>query len=147
MATYNPASFPRRPAPKDSNLFTETRYQLQLAYYRYEINSALYVMSPGEKFAYNMIVLSLLALLLTSVYYYFPDTLRLGVHRLGYYITGTSSSSSSASQKFAAAASSSSLGLRDTAGRVLVDRSMEAVSTLRDVGAVAARNASSAFEP
>ncbi|GAB1736252.1 hypothetical protein NU219Hw_g6925t1 [Hortaea werneckii] len=143
MATYNPASFPRRPAPKDSNLFTETRYQLQLAYYRYEINSALYVMSPGEKFAYNMIVLSLLALLLTSVYYYFPDTLRLGVHRLGYYITGTSSSSSS--QKFAAAASS--LGLRDTAGRVLVDRSMEAVSTLRDVGAVAARNASSAFEP
>ncbi|KAI7257301.1 hypothetical protein KC343_g7558 [Hortaea werneckii] len=143
MATYNPASFPRRPAPKDSNLFTETRYQLQLAYYRYEINSALYVMSPGEKLAYNMIVLSLLALLLTSVYYYFPNTLRLGVHRLGYYITGTSSSS----QKFAAAAS---LGLRDPAGRVLVDRSMEAaVSSLRDAGAaaVAASNASSAFEP
>ncbi|KAI6800041.1 hypothetical protein KC332_g12437 [Hortaea werneckii] len=141
MATYNPASFPRRPAPKDSNLFTETRYQLQLAYYRYEINSALYVMSPGEKLAYNMIVLSLLALLLTSVYYYFPNTLRLGVHRLGYYITGTSSSS----QKFAAA---SSFGLRDTAGRVLVDRSMEAaVSSLRDVGAMAASNISSAFEP
>ncbi|KAI7253406.1 hypothetical protein KC343_g3349 [Hortaea werneckii] len=140
MATYNPASFPRRPAPKDSNLFTETRYQLQLAYYRYEINSALYVMSPGEKLAYNMIVLSLLALLLTSVYYYFPNTLRVGVHRLGYYITGTSSSS----QKFTAA---SSLGMRDTAGRVLVDRSMEAaVSSLRDVG-VAASNASSAFEP
>ncbi|KAI6886351.1 hypothetical protein KC318_g15513 [Hortaea werneckii] len=143
MATYNPASFPRRPAPKDSNLFTETRYQLQLAYYRYEINSALYVMSPGEKLAYNMIVLSLLALLLTSVYYYFPNTLRLGVHRLGYYITGTSSSS----QKFAASgggAAASGLGLRDTAGRVLVDRSMEAVSTL---GAVVASNASSAFEP
>ncbi|KAI7462694.1 hypothetical protein KC351_g16207 [Hortaea werneckii] len=140
MATYNPASFPRRPAPKDSNLFTETRYQLQLAYYRYEINSALYVMSPGEKLAYNMIVLSLLALLLTSVYYYFPNTLRLGVHRLGYYITGTSS------QKFAASGAAS-LGLRDTAGRVLVDRSMEAaVSSLRDVG-VAASNASSAFEP
>ena len=140
MATYNPASFPRRPAPKDSNLFTETRYQLQLAYYRYEINSALYVMSPGEKLAYNMIVLSLLALLLTSVYYYFPNTLRVGVHRLGYYITGTSSSS----QKFTAA---SSLGMRDMAGRVLVDRSMEAaVSSLRDVG-VAASNASSAFEP
>ncbi|KAI7111231.1 hypothetical protein D0869_10482 [Hortaea werneckii] len=138
MATYNPASFPRRPAPKDSNLFTETRYQLQLAYYRYEINSALYVMSPGEKFAYNMIVLSLLALLLTSVYYYFPNTLRLGVHRLGYYITGTSS------QKFAASGAASALGLRDTAGRVLVDRSMEAVSTL---GAVVASNASSAFEP
>ncbi|KAI6797645.1 hypothetical protein KC332_g16633 [Hortaea werneckii] len=142
MATYRPASFPRRPAPKDSNLFTETRYQLQLAYYRYEINSALYVMSPGEKLAYNMIVLSLLALLLTSVYYYFPNTLRLGVHRLGYYITGTSSTG----QKFAA--SSGVLGLRDPAGRVLVDRSMEAaVSSLRDVGAVAASNASSAFEP
>ncbi|KAI6787851.1 hypothetical protein KC363_g9062 [Hortaea werneckii] len=146
MATYRPASFPRRPAPKDSNLFTETRYQLQLAYYRYEINSALYVMSPGEKLAYNMIVLSLLALLLTSVYYYFPNTLRLGVHRLGYYITGTSS------QKFAATSSgaaSAALGLRDPAGRVLVDRSMEAaVSSLRDVGAaVAASNASSAFEP
>ncbi|RMX91023.1 hypothetical protein D0867_15136 [Hortaea werneckii] len=100
-------------------------------------------MSPGEKLAYNMIVLSLLALLLTSVYYYFPNTLRLGVHRLGYYITGTSSSS----QKFAASGAASALGLRDTAGRVLVDRSMEAVSTLRDVGAVVANNASSAFEP
>ncbi|KAI7261880.1 hypothetical protein KC345_g9634 [Hortaea werneckii] len=143
MATYNPASFPRRPAPKDSNLFTETRYQLQLAYYRYEINSALYVMSPGEKLAYNMIVLSLLALLLTSVYYYFPNTLRLGVHRLGYYITGTSSSS----QKFATSGAAS-LGFGDAAGRVLVDRSMEAaVSSLREVGALAASNASSAFEP
>jgi hypothetical protein len=87
MATYNPPAFPRR--PKTSNILTETRYQLQLAYYRYEINTALYVMSPGEKLAYNLILLSLLLMFVTSVYYYFPRTVQLGLQRLGYYITGS----------------------------------------------------------
>ncbi|KAH9845210.1 Pfam:DUF3317 [Teratosphaeria destructans] len=129
MATYNPPSFPRR--PKTSNLFTETRYQLQLAYYRYEVNSALYVMSPGEKIAYNTIVFSLLLMLVLSVYYYFPRTVQLGFHRLGYYIMGSQ-------DKLQLAAS------------VAVDRTLgasEAVASLKDpgLGAVAG-NASLYFE-
>jgi len=87
MSTYNPPAFPRR--PKCSNFLTEARYQLQLAYYRYETNTPLYVMSPGEKFAYNFMVLSLLVMLVTSVYYYFPATVRAAVQRLGYYFTGS----------------------------------------------------------
>ncbi|CAK4030736.1 hypothetical protein FE78DRAFT_32607 [Lecanosticta acicola] len=87
MATYNPPPFPRR--PKNANLLTETRYQFQLAYYRYEINTALYVMSPGEKLAYNIVVMSLLALLFSAVYYYLPKTTITGLQRLAYYITGS----------------------------------------------------------
>ncbi|KXL44503.1 hypothetical protein M433DRAFT_4982 [Acidomyces richmondensis BFW] len=86
MSTYNPPAFPRR--PNRSNFLSETRYQLQLAYYRYEINTSLYVMSPGEKVAYNLMILSLLVMLATSVYFYFPATVRAGVQRLGYYFTG-----------------------------------------------------------
>ena len=121
---------PRRPAAKNCNILTEARYQIQLAYYRYEINTALYVMSPGEKLAYNTIVLGLLGLLVISVFYYFPNTLRFGVQRLGYYITGTSGSKIHVEMP--------------DARRVLVDRSMEAVSSLRDAGGMA--NASSVFE-
>ena len=87
MATYNPPAFPRR--PKHSTLFSEARYQLQLTYYRYEINTALYVMSPGEKFAYNFIFFSILILLFSASYYYLPSAMYLSIERLGYYFTGT----------------------------------------------------------
>ncbi|KAF7197327.1 hypothetical protein HII31_01378 [Pseudocercospora fuligena] len=87
MATYSPPEFPRR--PKNSNIFTEARYQLQLTYYRYEINTALYVMSPGEKTAFNIIFLSLIILLASGVYYYLPRATVFGLHRLAYYLTGT----------------------------------------------------------
>lgn len=87
MATYHPPSFPRR--PKHSNLFSETKYFLQLNYYRYEINTGMYVMSPGEKLVYNMVVFSLLALLFSAVYYYLPKTTIIGLQRLAYYFTGS----------------------------------------------------------
>lgn len=86
MATYNPPSFPRR--PKQSNLFTETKYLLQLSYYRYEVNTGMYVMSPGEKFVLNMIFFSIFALLFSAVYYYLPRTTIIGVRRLAYYFIG-----------------------------------------------------------
>lgn len=86
MATYNPPAFPRR--PKQSNPWSELRYQLQLNYYRYEINTALYVMSPGEKLAYNMIFLSFFILFVSAVYYYLPSAVYLFVRRLAYYFTG-----------------------------------------------------------
>lgn len=87
MATYNPPSFPRR--PKNSNVFTEAKYQLHLTYYRYEINTALYVMSPGEKTAFNLVLLSLITFLAFGVYYYLPRATVFGLHRLAYYLTGT----------------------------------------------------------
>lgn len=87
MATYHPPSFPRR--PKHSNIFTETKYVLQLNYYRYEVNTGMYVMSPGEKFVYNMIFFSLLALFFSAVYYYLPRTTVIGLRRLAYYFTGS----------------------------------------------------------
>lgn len=86
MATYNPPSFPRR--PKHSNLFTETKYLFQLSYYRYEVNTGMYVMSAAEKFVLNMIVFSLLALLLSALYYYLPRSTIIGLRRLTYYFTG-----------------------------------------------------------
>lgn len=86
MATFNPASFPRR--PKRSNIFTEAWYHTKLAYYQYEVNTGMYVMSPGEKTAYNLIVLSLLVLLVSTVYYCRPRTMIPGLERLAYYLTG-----------------------------------------------------------
>lgn len=86
MATYNPPSFPRR--PKHSNIFTETKYICQLNYYRYEVNTGMYVMSPGEKLVYNLVFVSLLALLFSAVYYYLPRTTIIGMQRLAYYFTG-----------------------------------------------------------
>ncbi|KAK4497065.1 hypothetical protein PRZ48_011514 [Zasmidium cellare] len=87
MATYNPPSFPRR--PKHSNILSETKYLLQLNYYRYEINTGMYVMSPCEKLVYNMVFLSLLVLLFSAVYYYLPKTTIIGLQRLAYYFTGS----------------------------------------------------------
>ena len=87
MATYNPPAFPRR--LKQSTLFSELRHWTQLTYYRYEINTALYVMSPGEKLAYNIMSFSFAVLLLSAVYYYLPPALYISTHRLTYYFTGT----------------------------------------------------------
>lgn len=89
MATYNPPSFPRKPNPKQSNIFSELRYQAQLAYYRYEVDTALYVMSPGEKFAYNIIFLSFLILFFSAIVYVLPTAVYVSTHRLAYYFTGT----------------------------------------------------------
>jgi len=68
MSTYSPSPFPRR--PKTPSTTGEIRYQAQLLYYRYEINTGLYVMSPGEKLAFNLVNLTLATLFLSFVYYY-----------------------------------------------------------------------------
>ena len=51
------------------------RYQAQLMYYRYEINTGLYVMSPGEKLAFNLVNLTIATLLLSVVNYFLPLSL------------------------------------------------------------------------
>jgi hypothetical protein len=70
MSTYNPPSFPRR--SKTPTPINELYYQAKLLHYRYEINTGLYVMSPSEKLAFNLIFLALAALLLSAVYYCLP---------------------------------------------------------------------------
>ncbi|TKA27929.1 hypothetical protein B0A50_03994 [Salinomyces thailandicus] len=131
MATYHPPSIPRRPSSKSSsNFFHEIRYQLQLAYYRYEVNTGQYVMSPGEKLACNAILLGLLALLVTSLRYAFPSTLRVSVHGLGYYMAGLPRQTLSIDMS------------GDHAGGLLAKRVLEAASSLKDGGGMA--NASSA---
>jgi hypothetical protein len=47
-------------------------------------------MSPGEKCAYNIILVSFLILLLSAVFYYLPSALSIAVYRLSFYLTGTS---------------------------------------------------------
>jgi hypothetical protein len=73
MATYEPLPFPRR--PKSPSMASSIRYQAQLIYYRYEINTGLYVMSPGEKLAFNLVNLVFATLLLSVVYYFLPLSL------------------------------------------------------------------------
>lgn len=132
MATYNPPSFPRRPSPKDSTLFSEIRYYIQLAYYRYEINTALYVMSPAEKLAYNLILFSMLALFVASVCCYFPYTVKHGFGRLGCHSTGTQR-----------AAGPGMGGL----SYVVLDRTVEAAQSLVQAGGGGPANASAALAP
>ena len=80
MATYNPSPFPRR--AKEPTPFNELRYQAQLLYYRYEINTGLYVMSPGEKLAFNLFFLGLATLLLSAVYYCMPLSVVRSLHKV-----------------------------------------------------------------
>lgn len=86
MSTYTPASFPRR--PKLPTLAGSLRYQAQLAYYRYEINTGLYVMSPGEKLALNLINLFVATLMLSALYYCTPAVLSAPIRRLALQVGG-----------------------------------------------------------
>jgi hypothetical protein len=132
MATYRPACFPRR--PKNNNIFTELRYQLQLSYYRYEINTGTYVMSPGEKTAYNLILLSLIVFLFSAIYYYLPQSTISAMRRLAYYVTGTFQISVA-------------LGLKGPqVAQSILHTTGEAVASLSDKG-YAIVNASSAVTP
>lgn len=88
MGTYSPATFPRRPT-KNSNIFTEAYYQLQLAYYRYEVNTGLYVMSTAEKIAFNLVLLSLIALCLAAIHYCLPRAAIEVLSRIAYCATGS----------------------------------------------------------
>jgi len=87
MATYRPAAYPRR--AKHNTLYSEAIYQVKLAYYRYELTTGQYVMSSNEKVAYNLIVMLLLGLLFSAVYFSLPRTTITGLQRLVYYLTGS----------------------------------------------------------
>ncbi|CAK1359123.1 uncharacterized protein RHO25_002534 [Cercospora beticola] len=132
MGTYTPATFPRR--PKNSNVFTDTYYHWQLAYYRYEVHTGLYVMSSWEKIAFNLVMLSLLALCFAAVYYCLPRAAIKSLQRLAYYATGTYRMASSPIQPGP-----------DIAQRI-IHASGEAVASLGNNG-IAALNASMSLTP
>lgn len=46
-------------------------------------------MSAGEKTAFNLVILSLLALCFAAVYYCLPQAAINALHRLAFYMTGT----------------------------------------------------------
>lgn len=133
MGTYSPAAFPRR--PKNSNIFSEAYYQWQLAYYRYEVNTGLYVMSTAEKAAFNLVVFSLLALCLAFTYYCLPRAAIEALQRLAYYLTG-----------YYKMPTAITAPIPHLAQRVL-QRSGEAVASLGHDGGTAALNASKALMP
>lgn len=85
MSTYNPPSFPRR--SKTSNFINEFHYQARLLHYRYEINTGLYVMSPGEKLAFNLIFLALATLVLSTFYYCLPLFVIRSLHSLADFVS------------------------------------------------------------
>lgn len=82
MSTYSPPTFPRR--PKISTPLSDLRYNISLAYYRYQVNTGLYVMSPGEKLAFNLLVLLLVVLLLGGINYCLPRTLVRSTFRVAF---------------------------------------------------------------
>lgn len=86
-------------------------------------------MSPGEKLAFNLTVLSLLLLFVSAVYYYLPRSALVGLRRLAYYFTGSHRLHLSAV---------------DMTQNVL-HSTMEAAASLADKGGVV--NASSALAP
>jgi hypothetical protein len=84
MSTYNPPQFPRR--SKTSTPINDLHYQAKLLHYRYEINTGLYVMSPGEKLAFNLIFLALVTLLVSAVYYCLPLFVLRSLHRVAGFV-------------------------------------------------------------
>ncbi|KAJ5948659.1 hypothetical protein N7454_001966 [Penicillium verhagenii] len=63
---------------------------LQLEYYRYEVTYGLYVLTPGEKWVANIIVIIFLALLIWALAFYFPPILYHKLGRLVWLFTGHS---------------------------------------------------------
>ena len=88
MATYNPPTLPS--PPKQSSRMLELRYRLQLSSYRYQIDTAMYVMSPGEKLAYNLLLTSMCILFCTAICYYVPLALQSFFSRVARYVSGDS---------------------------------------------------------
>ena len=87
-------------------------------------------MSPGEKLAYNLIVLSAIAFFLIAVVYYLPAALYMSMERLAYYLTG--------SRKMHVAAIHG-------AARAMEQKSLAGVATLVDGRAMGLNNASWEF--
>ena len=86
MALQNPNfKSSRRPDPSIVDRFVK---QIQLMYYQYEVTLPAYVMTPGEKFVLNTIVLVLLSLLTFGTFFYLPRFMSRAASRLVWLYTG-----------------------------------------------------------
>ncbi|RMZ86160.1 hypothetical protein DV737_g224, partial [Chaetothyriales sp. CBS 132003] len=61
---------------------------LQVKKYQYEVTFSLYMLTPTEKFIFNIILLTLTSLLFTAAVFYLPNHLMIVSNRIWYYIHG-----------------------------------------------------------
>ncbi|KAH1277239.1 hypothetical protein KXW98_000046 [Aspergillus fumigatus] len=60
----------------------------RLKVYQYEVTFAIYMLTPTEKFIFNVLLLTLITMIVTGVYVYLPDHLRSIYGHLYYYWAG-----------------------------------------------------------
>ncbi|KAL4780006.1 hypothetical protein BJX76DRAFT_62426 [Aspergillus varians] len=61
---------------------------IRLKIYQYEVTFAVYMLTPTEKFIFNSIILTLISMMLTGIYVYLPNHLRVIYGHLYYYWVG-----------------------------------------------------------
>ncbi|KIW26968.1 uncharacterized protein PV07_06751 [Cladophialophora immunda] len=61
---------------------------VQLKKYQYEVTFSLYMLTPTEKFIFNLILFLLVSMLVTAATLYLPNHLVVIYHRICYYISG-----------------------------------------------------------
>ena len=83
--SYSDLKSSQREAP---SLLSRVSGQIQLMYYQYEVTFSAYVLTPGEKFVMNTIVLIFLSLLMMGTVFYLPRFLTRVASRLVWLYTG-----------------------------------------------------------
>ncbi|PYH94237.1 hypothetical protein BO71DRAFT_231951 [Aspergillus ellipticus CBS 707.79] len=61
---------------------------IRLKIYQYEVTFAVYMLTPTEKFIFNSLLLTLLSMIVTGIYVYLPDHIRVIYSHLYYYWVG-----------------------------------------------------------
>ncbi|KIX97957.1 uncharacterized protein Z520_06035 [Fonsecaea multimorphosa CBS 102226] len=61
---------------------------VQLKKYQYEVTFSLYMLTPTEKFIFNLILFLLVSMLVTAATLYLPNHIVVIYHRICYYISG-----------------------------------------------------------
>ncbi|KIX10529.1 uncharacterized protein Z518_01612 [Rhinocladiella mackenziei CBS 650.93] len=61
---------------------------LQLKKYQYEVTFSLYMLTPTEKFIFNLILFILVSLLVTAASLYLPNHVAIIYNRIWYYVHG-----------------------------------------------------------
>ncbi|ETN40328.1 uncharacterized protein HMPREF1541_04604 [Cyphellophora europaea CBS 101466] len=78
---------PEGGATSKSPLSSFTRW-LQIKKYQYEVTTSLYMLTPTEKFVFNVIILVLFTLLVAAAVAYLPNHIAVISNRLWYYVHG-----------------------------------------------------------
>ena len=74
------------PMRRKQSLFSTMLGKIELMYYQYEVTFSPYVLTPGEKFVLNTIVVVFLALLFVGMAAYLPKLVaRAAVRLLGFH--------------------------------------------------------------